>query len=126
MLSERTQPNYSLGEPDPAVTALARKAVPPDQLGTRLTGIAGLYCGHVFPLPGEVNMIGRDTVCSVSLHNDKTASRIHARIVLEDAGHVLYDQGSANGTFVNGALVRTCLLAPGDTLQCGSTRLRYE
>jgi len=126
VLTERTQPNFALGEPDPAVTCLHRKALPLDRLGTRLTGIAGLYAGHVFPLVGEVNLIGRDAECSVSLHNDKTASRLHARIVLEDAGHVLYDQGSANGTYVNGALVRTCLLAPGDTLQCGSTRLRYE
>lgn len=126
MLNERTQPTFALGEPDPALACLPRKAVPADRIGTRLIGVSGLYAGHVFPLPGEVNLIGRDLECSVSLHNDRTASRLHARIVLEDDGHVLYDQGSANGTYVNGALVRRCLLAPGDIVQCGSTRLRYE
>src|SRR2546423_15247178 len=104
----------------------ARPAVTPDRLGTCLVGIDGLYAGHSFPLVGEASVVGRDSDCDVCLANDKTVSREHARIVLEDRGHVLHDAGSSNGTYVNGVLVSDCVLAPGDVIQCGSSQLRYE
>lgn len=128
-MTERTQPAYGVPAPEPAISDADRPAitpVTPDRLGTQLTGIAGLYASHTFPLVGGTITIGRDPECNVSLANDPTVSRIHARIVLEDAGHTLYDEGSSNGTYVNGVLMRSCLLAPGDILQCGGSQLRYE
>src|SRR2546421_8706844 len=123
---ERTQPTYGAPTPEPAVSDAPRPAVTPDRLGTRLVGVDGLYAGHVFSLIGETSIVGRDTECDVCLANDKTVSREHARIVLEDAGHVLHDAGSSNGTYVNGVLVSSCVLAPGDIIQCGGSQLRYE
>jgi pSer/pThr/pTyr-binding forkhead associated (FHA) protein len=95
-------------------------------LGTQLIGVGGLYAGHNFALVGETSMIGRDSECRICLSNDKMVSRVHARIVLEDSGHVLYDEGSSNGTYVNGVLVSSCILAIGDLIQCGSSQLKYE
>jgi pSer/pThr/pTyr-binding forkhead associated (FHA) protein len=123
---ERTQPAYGAPVPDPAISDAARQTVTPDRLGTKVVGVAGLYAGHTFPLVGETSTIGRDGECSLCLANDKTVSRVHARIVLEDKGHALYDEGSSNGTYVNGVLVRSSALAPGDVIQCGSSQLRYE
>lgn len=123
---ERTQPAYGAPAPEPAINKAARKAVTPDRLGTRLLGVSGLYSGHTFALVGGEAAVGRDSECQVCLSNDPTASRLHARIVLEDAGHTLYDEGSSNGTYVNGVLVTKCALAPGDLIQCGSTQLKYE
>lgn len=123
---ERTQPEYGVFTPDPQVDSRARAAVQPVQLGTMLVGMDGLYAGQVFPLTRETVTIGRDPACEIVLGEDPTVSRSHARIVLSEAGHLLQDDGSSNGTFVNSVLVRTCLLSPGDVIQCGSTRLKYQ
>jgi pSer/pThr/pTyr-binding forkhead associated (FHA) protein len=125
-MTERTQPAYGVPAPEPAVTEAPKPHVTPDRLGTKLIGVEGLYAGHTFPLVGETTLIGRDSDNGISLANDPTVSRVHARIVLEEAGHMLYDEESSNGTYVNGVLVSNCVLASGDTIQFGSTRLRYE
>jgi pSer/pThr/pTyr-binding forkhead associated (FHA) protein len=123
---ERTQPAYGTPAPDPGISEPDRPAVTTDNLGTRLVGVDGLYNGHTFALVGETNTVGRGNECQVCLGNDITVSRVHARIVLEENGHKLYDEGSSNGTYVNGVLMSTCTLAPGDVIQCGGSKLKYE
>jgi pSer/pThr/pTyr-binding forkhead associated (FHA) protein len=125
-MNERTQPAYGVPAPQPAIIETAKPTVTPDRLGTRLVGVEGLYTGHTFSLVGETTLLGREPENGVALTNDPTVSRVHARIVLEEAGHTLYDEGSSNGTYVNGVLVGNCVLAPGDMVQLGSSRLRYE
>ena len=49
--------------------------------------------------------IGRDRECDVSLPGDPTVSRLHAVLQTESDGWLLIDQGSRNGTFVNGRRV---------------------
>ncbi|MGB7443641.1 MAG: FHA domain-containing protein [Coleofasciculaceae cyanobacterium] len=46
-------------------------------------------------------------------------SRFHALIDAENAGLVLIDQNSSNGTFINGVLQKKSVLANGDTIQIG-------
>jgi hypothetical protein len=60
--------------------------------------------------------------------NDQSLSRFHAAISMTEAGGLLVaDCGSANGTFVNGARIRTSgPLQPGDELRLGSVRLKVE
>jgi pSer/pThr/pTyr-binding forkhead associated (FHA) protein len=123
---ERTQPEYGAFTPDPEVVSGARATERPVQPGTMLVGMEGLYAGQVFVLARETVTIGRDPASDIVLGEDPTVSRSHARIVLNDVGHVLQDEGSSNGTFVNSVLVRTCVLSPGDVIQCGSTRLKYQ
>jgi len=50
--------------------------------------------------------IGRDQSRSIVLPN-KTASRKHARLDMVNGMPVIIDEGSANGTLVNGAQIRT-------------------
>lgn len=123
---ERTQPEYGVFTPDPEMDSRARAAVHPIPSGSMLVGIDGLYAGQVFALTRATVTIGRDPACDIVLGEDPTVSRSHARIVLSEAGHLLQDNGSSNGTFVNSVLVRTCVLSPGDVIQCGSTRLKYQ
>jgi pSer/pThr/pTyr-binding forkhead associated (FHA) protein len=123
---ERTQPEYGVFTPSPEVNSRGRASVQPVPLGTILVGIDGLYAGQVFTLDRETVTIGRDPACDIVLGEDPTVSRSHARIVLVEQGHLLQDDGSSNGTFVNSVLVRTCVLSPGDVIQCGSTRLKYQ
>lgn len=62
-------------------------------------------------------VIGRDEGCELVIA-DRQVSRRHARIRHEDAGYVLEDLGSKNGTFVNGKeLDAPRLLQDGDEVQ---------
>lgn len=59
--------------------------------------------------------------------NDPTMSRQHARIRLEEDRFLLFDLGSANGTFVNGAKVEApVVLADGDTVRFGEAEFTFK
>ncbi|HSV75068.1 MAG TPA: FHA domain-containing protein [Chthonomonadales bacterium] len=100
--------------------------VAPAARGSRLIGVEGPHAGQAFPIAAPVTTIGRDATQSVVLSGDATVSRRHARIVEEPEGHVIYDEGSSNGTMVNGMAVTVQPLSPGDIVALGATQLRYE
>jgi phosphoserine phosphatase RsbU/P len=82
---------------------------------------------HSFVLERLPTSIGRSPGQDVVLR-DAHVSRQHALIVLEGAHHVVIDQSSSYGTFVNGARVERAKLRDGDVLQLGSldsSRLRF-
>lgn len=92
----------------------------------RLVGVAGTYSGSIFTLEGTVT-IGREPTNSIPLANDNTVSRRHASIRSENGGYMISDEGSSNGTFVNGIRISGAHpLRPGDEVQIGSTRFRFE
>ncbi|HLJ55829.1 MAG TPA: FHA domain-containing protein [Chthonomonadaceae bacterium] len=104
----------------PAFTAGA------DAIG-QLVGETGPYAGQVFPLHGVNMEVGREPGKDISLAADTTISRGHARLVRENGGTVVMDLGSSNGTYVNGQRVTAPVaLAPGDTVQFGSSKFRFE
>jgi len=97
--------------------------------GPRLVATAGAYSGNIFPLSGPSSDIGRDTANAVALPNDTNASRRHATIQGGGGQFTLVDNGSSNGTFVNGVRVAAQTpqqLRPGDEVQIGQTRFRFE
>lgn len=94
--------------------------------GTALSAIDGPYAGQSFVLPPGSATIGRSPDCSIPMTTDVTVSRNHAHINDENGQHVLYDDGSSNGTFVNNVRITIQALAPGDVVQFGASRYRYE
>ena len=71
-------------------------------------------------------MIGRDPDAEVWL-DDATVSRHHARIVVDDAGALLEDLGSKNGTSVGQApLAEAVALRDGDAVAFGDVRALYR
>ena len=56
---------------------------------------------------------------------DDTVSREHCRIVQEEAGYLLLDRSSTNGTSLNGVRVREGYLHNGCTLTVGQTELQF-
>ena len=56
---------------------------------------------------------------------DETVSRYHCRIVQEEAGYLLCDLGSTNGTFVNGVRVREAFLQSGSTISLGQSEVQF-
>ncbi|HEU4732707.1 MAG TPA: sigma 54-interacting transcriptional regulator [Kofleriaceae bacterium] len=57
---------------------------------------------------------------------DPHASRLHARLDVEDADYVLRDLGSTNGTRVGGTRVREACLEDGAIVEIGATRVRFR
>ncbi len=56
---------------------------------------------------------------------DTEVSRTHAAIEREGDKFVLKDRNSSNGTFVNGAQIKSRILKPGDQIQIGRTILQF-
>jgi len=82
---------------------------PPPGKATRavLTVQSGPEAGRVVPLSAsDPNTIGRGEECTVALA-DARLSRLHAKILLLHDEWVLADEGSTNGTFVNGSRVES-------------------
>jgi hypothetical protein len=95
-------------------------------IGTKLTSLEGPYAGQSFQLGAPMLTIGRDPGKDIALTSDTTISRNHGHIANEGGQHVLYDDGSSNGTFVNNVRIQVQTLAPGDVVQLGTSKFRYE
>ncbi len=96
-------------------------------VGTRLVAVQGPYTGQSFPLSHAPVVIGRAAERDIALPADTSVSRSHARITYAEGRHFLADDGSSNGTFVNGQRVAEArLLSSGDTIQLADTAFRYE
>lgn len=75
--------------------------------------------------PGE-NLLGRDED-SILWIDDAVVSRRHARIVVSEAGAVLEDLGSRNGTYLRGKRITApTKLSDGDELTIGPAPLVFR
>jgi len=80
----------------------------------------------LFDLNAARITLGRATANDIDLLDPKV-SRFHARLEADAGGRwTLVDLGSANGSSVNGTRVERADLHPGDELQLGDSRLRFE
>src|SRR5437764_9108036 len=87
----------------------------------RLVFMNGPLKDTVFTVPeGEVS-VGRADANQLTI-SDATVSRRHCRINTADGQHLLTDLDSTAGTYVNGARVRTHVLAHGDQIGIGGVR----
>lgn len=58
---------------------------------------------------------------------DTRMSRSHARLEIDSRGGVrVIDAGSTNGVKVNGVKVKETIIKPGDVIQMGGSKIRYE
>lgn len=80
--------------------------------------------GDRFPVR-SVTSLGRDLSNSIVLP-DPAVSSEHALLTLRDGHWWLEDLGSTNGTYLNEVRIqRPTLIAPGDVIRIGHTRLRF-
>lgn len=70
--------------------------------------------------------IGRSPLCDVSLAFESTVSWQHALVIPRNGRVELVDNGSLNGTWLNGRRIKRSLLEPTDSVMIGSTVLRFE
>ena len=82
---------------------------------------SGSNSGARFELiAAEDNFLGRDWECRVVL-NDPQCSRKHARIYTNEDGWWIEDNGSSNGTYVNGQTIREARLDEGNLIRVGGS-----
>lgn len=83
--------------------------------------------GQRFQLKMGSYWLGRAAQCEFQL-NDRRASRRHATIRFDGSNCTVFDEGSANGTFINDQPVgsRGVPLHPGDRLRIGDTTLQIS
>lgn len=80
--------------------------------------------GQSFPLRGEIHL-GRDRSNNVVV-SDQKVSRHHASLTLVDDVFILNDRGSANGTYLNGALITQPIrLNDKDHIKIGDTHFFF-
>ena len=72
--------------------------------------------GTVYEIAVGEFTLGRSSACNL-VANENAVSKVHARIERAADQVVLEDLSSSNGTFVNGARVRTAVLRDTDTLE---------
>lgn len=76
-------------------------------------------------IEGEVALLGRSRDSRVFIQ-DKHASRHHARIFHENGGWRITDEGTVNGTRVDGRRVQSTALSDGQVITIGAARLLFR
>lgn len=138
---ERTDP----GGPSPEVLAQAQKeaAAPPGPGDAtlvydknkgrarapsgelpRLVVTAGPRKGSEFKLTEELTTVGRGSD-NVVVIPDISVSRQHVRLEKKGESWTVHDQGSGNGTRVNGRQVDKLPLKHGDEIEMGDTKVQF-
>ncbi|MBN2449602.1 MAG: FHA domain-containing protein, partial [Lentisphaeria bacterium] len=75
---------------------------------------------------GKRYVLGRGRDADIIL-DDPGLSRAHAVLIQDDTGAwTIRDNGSSNGTYLNGQRVEQALLRPNDLLAVGQSRLRFR
>lgn len=88
----------------------------------RLTSDFGIR----FDIGEGSHLVGRENA-PILIEGESTISRRHAEVIRAGTEIKVIDLGSTNGTFVNGERVDgERLLAPGDVVQFGAARFRFE
>lgn len=104
---------------------IAPKASPTvvSTVGLALEVVGGLHSGRQFRVKPPETTLGRDPSRDIVIDWDPTVSRQHATLFLRGGQWWIRDEGSANGTFVNGQRVTEGPLQIGDYLKLGNTQL---
>jgi hypothetical protein len=84
----------------------------------KLTVVAGPNRGTSYPVQEGETSIGRQAGNTVVLPSAKVSKR-HCVLVVSDGKVAVSDQGSSNGTFVNGVLSKSKLMKSGDRISVG-------
>lgn len=93
-----------------------------------MVGLAGPYSGQRFELHEGATAIGRSEG-QITLPNDTQVSRRHCTISISGGQATVTDDGSTNGTFLNGQRCQPGMAQPlwaGDTLRLGQGEYRLE
>ncbi len=84
----------------------------------KLVVVAGPNVGTSFRMSTEVVNVGRQSDNTIVLASDRVSKK-HCSFRVEGTIVTLKDEGSSNGTFVNGGLIRSKVIKSGDRVSVG-------
>ena len=90
-----------------------------------VVGLQGDLVGKRFPIGNARVTFGRGEDNDIVIL-DSAVSRLHAELRPEGDGFVIADRGSANGTKVNGEVITTRRLQPGDEITIATHLFGFE
>jgi len=106
-----------------------RLGASPQRAPGKLVVIQGANMGREFRLAAQVVKVGRDPqFCDFALY-DEFVSNPHFSIQLEQTQFFITDEGSSNGTRLNGVPIppkQRMLLQPDTIIEMGQTRLQFK
>ncbi len=121
----------ALPEADDRVVSVAIADRPAESGGSSSRGVClvmvrGNNAGRIYPLLSGRIALGRRRDSEIFLE-DVTVSRLHAVLIRDPNGRfVLHDEGSKNGTFVNGQPITERVLEDGDSIRMGQIVLQFR
>jgi hypothetical protein len=122
-------PPTRMSTPPPSTTPMSpprAPSLPPTSVGhASLEFMSGPDRGKRIDV-GETITVGQSRQCGVSIPGDVRLSAVHCKVEKTREGFVLTDQGSANGTVVNGQRVSRFALNGGEVIMVGRTVLRFR
>jgi DNA-binding NtrC family response regulator len=86
---------------------------------------SGKDAGQRFTLDAGVKRVGSAAGCDIRL-TDPTVSRMHCELQLQARAVRVSDEGSTNGTTIDGVRVFSAEMRPGSVLRVGGSELRLE
>ena len=87
---------------------------------------AGFRKGREVILSKPEVTLGRAESCDIGLFGDPRIAKVHARIRVQGNRHVLIDEGSEDGTYVNDEPIHgSQVLRSGDSIRLGNCVLRF-
>lgn len=89
----------------------------------KLVVVGGKLRGQEFSLKDGDNSLGRDSACDVHFQVDGVSKK-HLTITVTDDVIYLQDMGSANGTFLNGKIIKRATMKGGDKIGLPSAVLQ--
>ncbi len=95
-----------------------------DPVEAHLWVCSGKNVGRRYPINKAQQIIGRAPNIEIMV-DDERASQEHAKVIVLDGKHCIYDLQSTNGTFVNNQRISEATLRDGDLVQIGETIFEY-
>ena len=81
--------------------------------------------GAPIEVPGDRALVGRDPTADIVV-NDPSVSRRHAIVERRPEGWAVFDQRSANGTWLDNVRIEQALLQPGQQLRLGAVSFEVQ
>lgn len=121
------QESFILGPQQAEAAGLGKRNSPPSMGRLVVVSSPALEEQSEYVLESAGITIGRGSQNTVALDDDDFASASHARVEPRQDGVWLEDEGSTNGTYLNGVkLSRPRKLTPGDLVRVGETDFRFD
>ena len=108
-----------------ATYGVSRPSLVPDVRRFRLRVVDGAGGEKVFESTGERTSIGSHPLNDVLL-DERTVSRFHCELLVDDKGVWARDLGSRNGTELDGVFIKEAAVKNGSMLKLGRVGLRFE